>query len=433
MHTYKRFLLTLVALLTMTTGAWAQEEVLLTTVTATSLTTYSQSPDGIVTVTLDNIGSYAANYGWLCNDNYTGTVTVEAAQGYTITRCVFRQNPSSSPKRVLVDDLAPFTATMDGDEYYVYAATSTGDAYGDDFMNGISSIEVYGTAAAPAGTALTPDATRKVWTLDAMPAGNVELQVEYYPGMLTFVSEHGTVTVEGLSETTLPAGFEMDAEGNIYVASGTIFTLKAEPAEGYKLASWTFGGTTVPDDGTGTLNMQMSDNDAIITANFEEKTYDLTVKAANEFSEGKIESVTVAGEAAEPDADGKISGVKKGQPIILKAKEGYKFRSATVKEAAAGPKYADVVTICEKNGDNYYLISSFFDGTNANITTITKEEAIALAEYLGGGDIRVVYEEYVFFSARYVRATNAAGTDSGITLSSTNASISPLYYVPAGN
>jgi len=104
-----------------------------------------------------------------------------------------------------------------------------------------------------------------------------------------------------------------------------------------------------------------------------------------------------------------------------------------VKKKAAGPKYADVVTICEKNGENKYLISSFFDGTNANITTITKEEAIALAEYLGGGDIRVVYEKYEYYGSKYVRATNAAGNVSGVLLSTTNYCNDPLYYVPAGN
>ena len=54
---------------------------------------------------------------------------------------------------------------------------------------------------APVGTALKPDATRKVWTLDAMPAGNVELQVAYFPGMLTLPAKtaQGSIEVVGLS------------------------------------------------------------------------------------------------------------------------------------------------------------------------------------------------------------------------------------------
>ena len=68
-----------------------------------------------------------------------------------------------------------------------------------DYYNMRNNFSYYYTAA-PAGTALTPDATRKVWTLDAMPAGNVELQVAYFPGMLTLAqAEGGTIAVDGLS------------------------------------------------------------------------------------------------------------------------------------------------------------------------------------------------------------------------------------------
>ena len=181
-------------------GAWAQEEVLLTTITATSLTTYSQSPDGIVTVTLNNIGGYNAQHGWLCNDNYTGTVTVEAAQGYTITLCVFRQNPSSYPNRVLEDDLAPFTATMDGMDYNVYAATSHGDAYGGDFMNGISSIEVYGYA--PAQEIELTKSGANQWSLGQAPDYDLELQVEYYEAhALKEIPAGWQVMVNGVDKT----------------------------------------------------------------------------------------------------------------------------------------------------------------------------------------------------------------------------------------
>ena len=151
-------------------GAWAQEEVLLTTVTATGQTSSSQSPDGIVTVSLNGIGYYDGTWGWL----HSGSVTVEAAQGYTITRCVFKQGSVH-----VADDLAPFTATIVGGfEPQVSAETSTGQAVNDN-MDGITSIEVYGTAPAQE-IELTPDATGKVWTLGQTPDYDLELQVEYY-------------------------------------------------------------------------------------------------------------------------------------------------------------------------------------------------------------------------------------------------------------
>ena len=64
----KTTLLTLVALFAMTADAWADpQEELLTTVTATGETTYSQSPEGVVTVTLSDINNYNDNAGWNSN------------------------------------------------------------------------------------------------------------------------------------------------------------------------------------------------------------------------------------------------------------------------------------------------------------------------------------------------------------------------------
>ena len=187
------------------------------------------------------------------------------------------------------------------------------------------------------------------------------------------------------------------------------------PVEG-KANTWTF---TMP-----AANVEVSATYIPIAA--------ITFNAANAYTiEAGKATVKVDGAAATV-TEGKLQGVKMGSEVKMNAAQGYKFRKVEAKKKGA-PKYADVVTICEKNGDNKYLVSSFFDGTNANITTITKEEAIALAEYLGGGNIRVVYEEYEFYDTRYVRATYAAGNVAGVLLSTTNTSNVPLYYIPAGN
>ena len=191
---------------------------------------------------------------------------------------------------------------------------------------------------------------------------------------------------------------------------------------------------------TKTGNFNMSAYDVELTPIYAPE-FTATFKAGNantiQSGEGSKATVTVTEgtdvyTGATLDENGKLTPLYEGQTITLTAATGYKFRKVEVKKKEL-PKYADVVTICDKNADNKYLISSFFDGTNANITTITKEEAIALAEYLGGGNIRVVYEEYEFYGAKYVRVTNAAGNATGVSLSTTNTSTSPLYYVPAGN
>jgi hypothetical protein len=131
------FILTLIALMGLGMTAHADNtETLLTTITATGETTYSQSVEGVVTVTLTNIRFYDDTYGWL----WDGTITVEPVEGYTITKCRFIQNA----KTPLDDDLAPFSIVMNDDDFECCSVTtSTGQKGGRD-MDGVTSIEVYG-------------------------------------------------------------------------------------------------------------------------------------------------------------------------------------------------------------------------------------------------------------------------------------------------
>ena len=267
-----------------------------------------------------------------------------------------------------------------------------------------------------------------------------------YAGTTDAIVKAGTVAL--MSDEQTPQGQVMyfattDAEMTAEKAAQANGWLATVPtAEGYDGAQtvyvWYYiQGADAPQGQTATAENTFDDSEICttpITVNVLSNKFDITFNPANAntIEAGKA-TVTVGGTAATV-TEGKLEGVKMGSEVKLKANTGYKLRKVEVKEKVAKlPKYADVVTICEKNGDNKYLISSFFDGTNANITTITKEEAIALAEYLGGGNIRVVYEEFGFSGDRYASATNAAGDEIGIPLSTTNTSKNPLYYVPAGN
>ena len=129
----KKLLFLLVLLLTATTGAWAQTETLLTTITPTGKDTYSETTAGVVTVTLSNVRLYNVNYGWLWS---SGSVTVEAKEGYTITKCVFKQN-AKTPVTITT---SPFAITF-----------ADGECVQNDDMDGVTSIEVYGPVA-PATT-----------------------------------------------------------------------------------------------------------------------------------------------------------------------------------------------------------------------------------------------------------------------------------------
>ena len=136
-----KLLLLLVLLLTAATGAWAQTETLLTTITATGETTYSETTAGVVTVTPSNVGRFSENYGWIWTGS--GSVTVEAKEGYTITKCVFKQND----KTPVTISTSPFTITFD----------NFGDCEQNVYMNGVTSIEVYGPGAPATGYNITLD------------------------------------------------------------------------------------------------------------------------------------------------------------------------------------------------------------------------------------------------------------------------------------
>ena len=136
--------MTLALLLTAVGGAWAQTETLLTTITATGTDSYSETTPGVVTVTHDN-DDFFGEYGWMWW-SHAGSITVEAKDGYTITRCVFRQADksatvtiSTAPFKVKFVETHPF-----GDDYVKYICEGTNP---NDDIDGFSTIEVYGYAA----------------------------------------------------------------------------------------------------------------------------------------------------------------------------------------------------------------------------------------------------------------------------------------------
>ena len=120
---------------------WAQEEILLTTLTFGESETYGETTSGVVNVTATNVGSYNGTYGWLLDEG--GSLSVTAKEGYTITKCVFRQNA----KTPITDTEAPFEIH----------ANDWGGIIEDPYeeMNGVTSIEVYGYANAGGGSAAT--------------------------------------------------------------------------------------------------------------------------------------------------------------------------------------------------------------------------------------------------------------------------------------
>lgn len=148
----KRFLSMLVLLAAVVTGAWAQTETLLTTITATGTEQASYSTANVATVSfsyLPNCNSvYSDNWGWW---GYGFTATVTAAEGYTITKCVFYDNDGASA----TDSTDPFIVET---EEQNKKPKVNGATFGAFTSAGIKKIEVYGYATpAPTGYSITLD------------------------------------------------------------------------------------------------------------------------------------------------------------------------------------------------------------------------------------------------------------------------------------
>ena len=174
----KKTILTLVALLAVTTGAWAQEEKLLTTITATAKEQASYSTANMATVsfstTAQGSSQYLANWGWW---GYGWIATVTAAEGYTITKCIFYDDAN----RTATDSEAPFVVETT-EEDKTPRINGTPIDGGNMWSKGIKTIEVYGyvTPAAPTGPEVAWDKAKKTGKF-TMPGGNVTLEPEYYP------------------------------------------------------------------------------------------------------------------------------------------------------------------------------------------------------------------------------------------------------------
>ncbi len=148
----KTKLFSILALLLMAvSGAWAQTETLLTTITATGKEQASYSTANVATVSFSNLpyngSAYLANWGWW---GYGWSATVTAAEGYTITKCIFYDDA----ERTATDSDAPFVVETTEEDKTPKVNGTPILAY---TSKGIKKIDVYGY--------VTPTATQYSVTL----------------------------------------------------------------------------------------------------------------------------------------------------------------------------------------------------------------------------------------------------------------------------
>ena len=181
----KRFLSMLVLLAAVVTGAMAQTESLLTTITATGKEQASYSTANVATVSFSytayGSSAYLANWGWW---GYGWSATVTAAEGYTITKCIFYDDAN----RTATDSEAPFVVETTEEDKTPQVNGTPILAY---TSKGIKKIEVYGYV-----TPTTVDVTLADGTDDATSWQGKAGEGEYQALPLTGLEAATAVSVK---------------------------------------------------------------------------------------------------------------------------------------------------------------------------------------------------------------------------------------------
>ena len=181
----KKFFSMLVLLAAVATGAMAQTETLLTTITATAKEQASYSTANVATVsfsyTAGGSSAYLANWGWW---GYGWSATVTAAEGYTITKCIFYDDAN----RTATDSEAPFVVETTEEDKTPQVNGTPILAY---TSKGIKKIDVYGYV-----TPTTVDVTLADGTEDASNWQGKAGEGEYQSLPLTGLEAGTAVTVK---------------------------------------------------------------------------------------------------------------------------------------------------------------------------------------------------------------------------------------------
>lgn len=106
-------------------------------------------------------------------------------------------------------------------------ATVNGIYEGETYQGFYYSLEITCAVHEPTEWSLTPDETGKKWTLDKMPASNVELQVEYYAESNLFLSKDALAdkTKIAVKAGDLGVQFSDDGKSANTVTEGTPMTV----------------------------------------------------------------------------------------------------------------------------------------------------------------------------------------------------------------
>ena len=276
-----KLLLLLALLLTAATGAWAQTEELLTTITMSDhMGTIAYSVSGRATLSTSGLvetGKVCPEpevYGWSnSSPSDIGSVTITAAEGYEITKVVFWDyDMMEGYRNALTDNASPFTC------YLKSSQSSLNENMSSASTGNIAKIEVYGYAT-PAPSTYTVSMKSGVKDADKWTVKVGEGQAQALPveglseGDQVTIQYTGRLKVKGVKATSdaAAAGNSVDLStltadytaqdgdvltgtlgGNykITIADGATVTLSGAVINGTNNESYKWAGLTLAGDGT---------------------------------------------------------------------------------------------------------------------------------------------------------------------------------------
>ena len=361
-----RFLMTLVALFAMTTGAWAQQ-----TIVEWTPETWQDMPSPATTFTSGDItitatgtmGKYQGNIFLLISKWDDSNTLTFSTTGDPFTRIELTMTNEQDPN-ILPDD----GWTVSGNSA-VWEGEATKNLVCQSCTTTVSKITFYVGIPEPVGTDLTPDATRKIWTLDAMPAGNVELLVEYFDDAVLVDGDVAPAAPADPIYVSTDAALVTAPENNA-VSQGTLMYLAQISTADAPTTTEGFSATvptasTITEPGTYHVYYYIvgddeHSNSAILgPVEVEVLTdkFDITFNAANAntIEAGKA-TVTVGGTAATV-TEGKLEAVKMGSEVKMTAKQGYKFRKVEAKKPAATVTTAPTAKTGVKAGEDVAIVN----------------------------------------------------------------------------
>ena len=194
----RKLLSLLVLLMTAVTGAVAETETPLTTITATGKEQASYSPANVATVsfsyTAGGSSAYLANWGWW---GYGWIATVTAAEGYTITKCIFYDDAN----RTATDSEAPFVVETT-EEDKTPRINGTPIDGGNNWSKGIKKIEVYGYFNVTANEGASGEYWATYYNANATQGFTADANTKVFQAALT----GSQLTMTEVANREIPAG-----------------------------------------------------------------------------------------------------------------------------------------------------------------------------------------------------------------------------------